>query len=228
MRATVIAIAVVLGCDGSSSALDGDAGGRAADARADSSEICDNGLDEDGDTRIDEDCSCRVSNIQPCHPGSPAEAGVGACALGVQTCELADGAGRWSDCEGAVTASPELCDGSDNDCNGSVDDGSEPCEVEVMLPGNDCATVTCPATHPYPIACNDLTFPPPGDNRGCVASEPARPSVFFKSGDGCSSGAPLTGAVVCGVAPGAPLDAASCPFDKPTKIYVATPAQCPD
>lgn len=55
---------------------------------------------------------------QPCYSGPAGTAAVGACTRGVTVCE-ADG-GRT--CSGEVLPSPEVCDGVDNDCNGSVDD----------------------------------------------------------------------------------------------------------
>ncbi|MFK7985982.1 MAG: MopE-related protein [Sandaracinaceae bacterium] len=70
-----------------------------------------NGGDEDCDGMVDEDCDCVVPSSRECPDA------LGVCATGNQTCVD----GTWGDC--SVTAQPETCDGADNDCDGTVDDG---------------------------------------------------------------------------------------------------------
>ena len=72
-----------------------------------SPEICD-GKDNDCDGSIDED----VQSGGDCNTGLP-----GVCAAGEARCE-----GGTFTCVQKVQASPEICDGKDNDCNGQVDD----------------------------------------------------------------------------------------------------------
>jgi hypothetical protein len=72
-------------------------------------EICD-GIDNNCDGQIDEPGNL-VGLGQIC--GS----NVGVCKAGVTVCQ----AGKPV-CQGEIKASPEICDGKDNDCNGSIDD----------------------------------------------------------------------------------------------------------
>ncbi len=76
-------------------------------------EIC-NGLDDDCDAIVDE-----VAEAPPCYPGPPGTEGVGRCRAGARRCE----AGRHVSCVDAITPRPERCDGSDDDCDGAVDEG---------------------------------------------------------------------------------------------------------
>jgi MYXO-CTERM domain-containing protein len=75
---------------------------------------------------LDDNCDGIVDNIAP----TPCGLDLGACTPGVSVC-AADGAGGYQVvCQGGVAATPEVCDGIDNDCNGLVDDLSRPCYPE--------------------------------------------------------------------------------------------------
>jgi hypothetical protein len=95
-------------------------------------EAC-NGLDDDCDGQIDED--------NPGGGGSCVTGLSGVCAMGTKVCH--DGA---ITCDADAQATPEVCDGQDNDCNGAVDDGDPGGGAACVtgLPG-ECAagTMTC-------------------------------------------------------------------------------------
>ncbi|MEW5740112.1 MAG: putative metal-binding motif-containing protein [Myxococcota bacterium] len=86
------------------------------DARAavnpQAAEVCDApGADEDCDGTANEGCSCTPGASQPCCAGR-----------GTQTCDAVDGGTALSAC--SVSPSAETCNGVDDDCNGTVDDGA--------------------------------------------------------------------------------------------------------
>jgi alpha-tubulin suppressor-like RCC1 family protein len=87
---------------------------------------CGNGLDDDGDGAIDEDCPCGTGESQPCWDGARAERGVGACADGVQQCSAtgSNEFGRWLSCTMSRGPGSESCEGTvDEDCDGAIDEG---------------------------------------------------------------------------------------------------------
>ncbi len=105
----------------------------ACDATLAAEERCEGRADEDCDNSVDEGCPCAAETLREC--GSDE----GRCALGEQRCV----AETWSACEGATGPAAETCEGTDEDCDGRVDEALErPCgsEVGACTPGRQiCA-----------------------------------------------------------------------------------------
>jgi hypothetical protein len=96
-------------------------------------------------------------------------------------------------------------------------------DLDLNIDG-DCVTATCPAEAPYPVACNVIFDG--GDNRGCVASTPTSPVVYFQEGNVCGAGH-VSGTLSCSDTQGAPLSEINCPINKLIKLYPASQSGCP-
>ncbi len=73
-------------------------------------------------------CSCTLGAARPCYPYGAGLAdptlGRGECSAGTATCQsLPTGGSAYGACSGAQTPRPETCDGLDETCNGTSDEG---------------------------------------------------------------------------------------------------------
>ncbi|MCK6513147.1 SH3 domain-containing protein [Myxococcota bacterium] len=62
---------------------------------------------------------CSAGQTQPCYTGPSATKGVGLCKAGTQSCN----SGKWGACTGEVKPTSESCNGKDDNCDGSTDEG---------------------------------------------------------------------------------------------------------
>jgi hypothetical protein len=101
----------------------GGSGGEGGAVCQPETEICDgkdndcNGVPDDV-ANLPGGCKCTDGTTQSCYSGADGTAGVGTCVTGMQACVN----GAWAECVGQITPSPEKCNLTDDDCNGTVDD----------------------------------------------------------------------------------------------------------
>ncbi|MEZ4298233.1 MAG: MopE-related protein [Polyangiaceae bacterium] len=167
------------------------AGVLACEGSAPQAEACDG---------VDNDCNGTVDDVAGtggmCSTGQS-----GVCDAGVISCQPIGGGMFMVDCYPIVAASPEVCDGLDNDCDGTVDDGDPggggACSTGnpgICGPGiNHCVQgmVQCVANQmPTTEVCNGL------DDNCNGQTDEGNPG----SGMSCSTGVPgacATGSTTC-------------------------------
>jgi hypothetical protein len=131
-------------------------------------DTCGNGLDDDADGQVDEDCPCDEKDvIQPCYAGPAKLAGQGECVKGKQKCEQVGNDPsqlRWGACVGSVLPGAEQCNGKDDDCDGTTDNGCPCTEGDAKACSTACGTgqqkcvstawTECDAPQPQSETCN--------------------------------------------------------------------------
>lgn len=157
------------GTTGSSTCTDGTFG-----SCAPPTESCDNGTDDDCDGNVDEGTDCSPGATEPCNTTCGS--------AGTRTCGTECG---WGSC----AAPAETCNGSDDDCDGNVDETSacpagttRDCTTTCGSTGSQTCTASCgwPVCSPPPESCN-------GQDDDCDGSidegSRALPVTFTYSGD---------------------------------------------
>jgi hypothetical protein len=110
-------------------------------------EVCDGSVDEDCDGVVDNGCACINGQVQGCYTGPAGTAGLGACAPGLMTCS----SGAYGACTGEVVPTVELCNSTDDNCDGQVDEGNPG-------GGSACSTGKQGACAAGAVACVNGTF----------------------------------------------------------------------
>ena len=166
-------------------------------------EQCDR-VDNDCDGLIDENQAGETLSVT-CYEGPPGTRGVGVCAGGQRTCD--PNAGVFGDCGFQTLPSAEVCDGLDNNCNGTVDDIATPPScyegdpAALLAPATACRAglELCTAGQ---LACTDQRLPAELDDCNGVNDDC---DELIDEDCFCEQGAPCSGAAVGQCRPGTQL-----------------------
>lgn len=154
------------------------------------SEVCDE-ADNDCDMSIDEDVTCDctlgVDTTRACG-FDPDLDGIGNCRLGNQMCVAP---GMWTSCAGAIPPVDEVCNGDDDDCDGSSDEGVRvTCWEDIDRDG--FAASDAPSAVQCPPCADGNTDTDPAVSADCDDTDenvfPGAPEVCNRLDDDCSRG----------------------------------------
>ncbi|NJL44519.1 MAG: hypothetical protein HC945_04385, partial [Nitrosarchaeum sp.] len=81
---------------------------------AEGPDYCFDNEDNNCDGEIDDSCPCLDGSNRVCGATD-----VGSCSYGTETCTN----GTWGSCSGARGPAAEICNGEDDNCDGSIDEG---------------------------------------------------------------------------------------------------------
>jgi hypothetical protein len=200
-------------------------------------EVCDNGLDDDLNGFVDENCSCHIGTTQPCFVGSAWQASQPNCKKGTQTCGGTSEFPAWGPCQNSgcgVVIPTEICNnGIDDNCDGRIDEGCS-FTMTVTIDG-DCIGIPCPPQAPNPVGCKiDMQG---NDSRGCVAHAAGNNAVYFQEGNACpipgcgalcGNAGHISGTLECSASPDpVTLDKTNCAINKAEPTYTDNPGGCP-
>ena len=123
-------------CDDSSSGVHFNCGRQAClDMLGSGVEVCD-GKDNDCDGWVDNNPGTDGLLSRTFYSGPSGTEGVGVCKAGTQTCSNAS----WGSITGEVLPSTESCNAKDDDCDGTVDEGSDLCPGGQVCSSGVCTT----------------------------------------------------------------------------------------
>ncbi len=115
----------------------GDCDDNNANVYTGNTEVCD-AVDNDCDGDVNEGTGSRPFLRRTCYGGPAGTAGVGLCKSGFEECSSSS-APYWSGtCQGEVVPATEVCDGDDNDCDGTTDEGFDQDGDGVTTCDGDC------------------------------------------------------------------------------------------
>ncbi|HAA55554.1 MAG TPA: hypothetical protein DCE42_12405 [Myxococcales bacterium] len=116
-----------------------------------------NEKDDNCDGKVDEGCDCTPGQTRSCYTGTFSSQGKGECKDGTQTCGAN---GSYGKCQGDVTPTDEICNGKDDDCNGTIDDNiaqvGQSCDISTLK--GKCAKGVFECKFGAP-SCKQKTFP---------------------------------------------------------------------
>ncbi|MGK0362377.1 MAG: Notch-like protein, partial [Bradymonadia bacterium] len=165
-------------------------------------EFCDT-VDNDCDGAVDEglDCApCAADETQVCFSGEPAQAAIGICRPGTQTCDAARLV--FGPCAGEVAPGGEICNGADDDCDGTADEALFDPDATCMVGVGACAAPGAVVCTLDGLGCEGAAGP--DGNEICNGLDDdcdGRTDEAFELGEACAEGVgvcAVNGALVCG------------------------------